>query len=201
MLLQRVDELTLLLRRHAAKHCAALGRVGQRFFIPQRRGVDPALPPVDARSGGHMADGLRVVARNDLHGHALLSKIAECLGRTRTDAVLHRQQREKFQLRGVERCGRIWQCSVVFCQQQHAAALGQQRGQLVRELPCPRPGQHVRRADDVTALRAKVLGAVLVRRVEGDAAHRKPLCAPLPEPRTQGAAGVVVGLLTRVEAL
>ena len=198
--LQGVDELALLLGRHTAKDCAFFGGLGQRLLTAQRRGVHPALGPHNACVGGHMADGLRVVARNDLHGHALLGKVAEGLGRVFPDAVLQRQQRQKFQLRGIERGWRVGQCGVIFCQQQHAAALGQQRCQLVGKLPCPHPGQHIRRTDDVAALRTKILGAVLVRRVEGHAAPRKPVGAALPEAGRQSTAGVIVGLLTRVKA-
>ena len=74
----------------------------------------------------------------------------------------------------VERRGRIRQCAVIFCQQQHAAALGQQRSQPVGKLPRPAARQHVGRTDDVAPLRTKVFGTVLVRRVERDGAHGSP---------------------------
>lgn len=63
------------------------------------------------------------------------------------DAVLQRQQRQKFQLCGVERRGRIRQRAVIFCQQQHAAALGQQRVSLSASSPpcCPPARQAHRR--------------------------------------------------------
>ena len=147
-----------------------------------------------------MADSLRVVARNDLDLHALLRKEAERLGRTLADAVLQRQQSQKFQLCGVERRGRIRQCAVIFCQQQHAAALGQQRGQPVGKFPRPAARQHVGRTDDVAPLRTKVFGTVFVRRVERDGAHSSPCRAALPEAGRQSTAGVIVGLLTRVKA-
>ena len=78
--LQSMDELALLLGRDAAKDRAFFGSLGQRRLTLQRGGIDPVLGPVNARVGGHMADSLWVVAREDLDLHALLSKEAERLG-------------------------------------------------------------------------------------------------------------------------
>ena len=194
-----MDELALLLGRDAAKDRAFFGSLGQRRLTLQRSGIDPVLGPGNARVGGHMADSLWVIARDDLDLHALLRKEAERLGRTLADAVLQRQQSQKFQLCGVERRGRIRQCAAIFCQQQHAAALGQQRGQPVVKLPRPAARQHVGRTDDVAPLRAKVFGTVLVRRVERDGAHGSPCRAALPEAGCQGAGRVVIRLPSRVE--
>ena len=109
-----MDELALLLGRDAAKDRAFFGSLGQRRLTLQRGGIDPVLGPGNARVGGHMADSLWVVARDDLDLHALLRKEAERLGRTLADAVLQRQQSQKFQLCGVERRGRVRQCAVIF---------------------------------------------------------------------------------------
>ena len=198
--LQGVHKLAFLLRRHTAKNRAGLCRLGQRLLAAQRCGIHPAFRPGNARVSRHMADRLRVIARDNLDGHPLLGEIAEGLGGVLSDAVLHRQQRQKFKLRCVQCGGRVRQCRVVLGQQQHAAALCQQRRKHIGKFRRPASGQHVRRADHIAPMRPKVLGAVLVRRVEGDAAHRKPRRAPLPEARCQGAARVVVGLLPRVKS-
>ena len=200
-LLQRVDKLAFLLRRHTAEHRTPLGGLGQLLFAAQGGGIHPVLRPRNARACRHMADSLRVIARDDLDIDSLLGKKAEGLGGIFPDAVLQRQQRQKFQLRCIQSRGRVRQGCVVFCQQQHTAALCQQRGKSTRQLPGAGPRQNIRCAHHITALRAKILGTVLVRRVKGHRAHRKPAGAPLSKAVGQGAAGVVVGLLPRVEGV
>ena len=200
-LLQRVDKLTLLLRRHTAKDRAFFGGLGQRLLTAQGGGVHPVLGPRNARACSHMADSLRVIARDDLDIDPLSGKKTEGLGGILPDAVLQRQQRQKFQLRCIQGGGRVGQGCVVFCQQQHTAALCQQRGKCAGQLPGAGPRQNIRCAHHIAALRAEILGAVLVRRVKGHRAHRKPAGAPLPKAVGQGASGVVVGLLPCIEGV
>ena len=131
-----------------------------------------------------MADSLRVIARDDLDIDSLLGKKSgrswghfpgcgsAAAAAPKIPAALHPEPR----------AGQAGLRCIL-----PAAAHGglcQQRGKSVRKLPGAGPRQNIRCAHHITALRAEILGTVLVRRVKGHRAHRKPAGAPCPSGRS-----------------
>lgn len=173
-----MDELALLLGRDAAKDRAFFGSLGQRRLTLQRGGIDPVLGPGNARVGGHMADSLWVVARDDLDLHALLRKEAERLGRTRGCGSATAAAPKIPAVRG-----RAPRADPAVCRYILPAAArggpGPAAESACRQAPRPAARQHVGRTDDVAPCAPKSLALYLYAVLNGmvrTAAHAVPPC-------------------------
>ena len=85
--LERLHEAALLRGGHAAEDRVLARRVADGLLGRECARVDEAVGVFDAGALGHLGHRARVVAGDDLHGHALAGKVAERLRRLGADLV------------------------------------------------------------------------------------------------------------------
>ena len=78
--LEGAHQLALLVGGDPAEDGVLPHRAGDVLIGAEGGGVHVFVRPLDARLAGHLGDGDRVVAGDDLHGHPLLGEVAEGLG-------------------------------------------------------------------------------------------------------------------------
>ena len=188
--LERLHEAALLRGGHAAEDRVLARRVADGLLGRERARVDEAVGVFDAGALGHLGHRARIVAGDDLHGHALAGKVAERLRRLGTDLVREQDQRDGQQV-GAQRLVR--ERAVIYAQQQHAAALGGVALDLLLIRVFPPGEQHVRRAEQIGLFGVERHAAVFLRRRERQR-RRRVLRLFAREVAPQGRHRVVVGL-------
>ena len=84
---QGLDELALLLGRHAPEHVVGHGGLLEGLRRRERRGVDPLVSVGDARLGGDARDRPGIIAGDHVERDALVDEVRNRLGRARADVV------------------------------------------------------------------------------------------------------------------
>ena len=161
--LERLHEATLLRRGHAAEDRIPARRFADGFLARERARVDEAVGVFNAGALGNLGHGARIVAGDDLHGHALRGKVAEGLRRLGADLVREQNQCDRQQL-----CAQrlIRERAVIHTQQQHAAALGGVALDLLLIRVFPPGEQHIRRTEQIRLLVVERHAAVFLCRRE-----------------------------------
>ena len=188
--LERLHEAALLRRGHAAKDRVLTRRIADGLLGRERARIDEAVGVFDAGALGHLGHRARIVAGDDLHGHALAGKVAERLRRLGADLVREQDQRDGQQV-GIQRLVR--ERAVIHAQQQHAAALGRVALDLLLIRVFPPGEQHVRRTEQVRLLGVERHAAIFLCRRERQR-RRRVLRLFAREIAPQSGHGVVVGL-------
>ena len=139
---EALNELPFLLGAHPAKAGVALGDLAPIGIFGEGAGIGPEVRALHPGLLGDARHGHRVVAADDLYGHALLAEIAQGFGRAGAQLILQKHQPQGAQAARQRGCGgQRAACG----QKQGAAALPEFSIQL--GLAEQRPGQnHFRRA-------------------------------------------------------
>ena len=191
--LERLHELTLLLRRHATKDVIAVHRginLGRRI---ECRGVDVGIGPRNAHHARDRRHRARVVAADHVEGHALLVKVTDGLGGRGANLVANGHKAHGLGLAHHIAVGRK---AVHTGHNKHAAGVGK-LGHTVLDLRKDALRKHkLRCAHHIGALRKRGAAPLFRRRERNDRqrlGHLDRAVGVVVEQRLTGLVGVCRG--------
>ena len=196
--LERLNELALLLRRHAAKDVVAVHRrieLGRRI---ERRGVNVGVGTWNAHHASNRRHRTRVVAADHVEGHALLVKVANGLGSRGADLVADGHKAHGLGLAHHIAVGRK---TVHARHHEHAAGVGKLGDTVLDKRKHTVRKHELRRAHHIGALRKRGAAPLFGRRERNNRqrlGHLNRTIGVIVEQRLTGLVGIGRGCTRHV---